>query len=279
MDRAMQKHAVVPPTARELEAYNSLLATSPARPLCDKFVLCVDTEDWQFTSQMCHLAVLNQSPEATSYRITRREVLHEDLVPEVYRERLRFFQSVFVEVEGSTVSQQERDRLHVRDQSEFTYGEIEFIGLIALMELVAPRPNSVFWDLGCGVGKCLVAMALLCPSLKSANGVELLPALCDLCKRTVQSLRPPSPMAKITVVEGDLLKVDWSGADLVYMASICFPDELMDAVVEKSKALKVGAVVLTLKNFPENDCFEVRHQVRVRMTWGKTAVFVLQKVK
>ena len=279
LDRVMPKHSVVPPTERELQAYEILIRDKPPMPESQKLVLCIETEDWKFTNQTCHLSILNMSADMVSYRISRREVLEEQLLPPEYVDRFRFFQSVYDAVAGSAVSQAERERLSIRDQSEFTYGEVDFIGMIPLLEMCAPQPGWTFWDLGCGAGKCLVSVALLYPKMKAITGVELLPALADLCKTTVEHLKPRMPIGKITVIQGDILKVDWSKASLVYMASICFPDELLEAVVTKAKAMKIGSFVLTLKNFPPNDCFEVRRKVRVRMTWGKSAVFLLEKVR
>lgn len=76
-----------------------------------------------------------------------------------------------------------------------------------------------------------------------------------------------------------MLEIDWSDADIVFTSSICFPNELIDGILEKSRLLKKGAKIITLKLLPPNDIFEVKHNLRVKMTWGKTGVYIIEKIK
>jgi hypothetical protein len=188
------------------------------------------------------------------------------------------FKSLFDAVEGSSVSQNERKRMQLSGKSEFTYGEIDFMHMIPVFELVSPQPNEVFWDLGCGAGKCMASMSLLYPELKSVNGVEFLPALHELCVSTLERLSESGVHAPTNAWLGDMLEVDWSDADIIFTSSICFPEELIEGILERAHRLKVGTRILTLKSFPPSDEFMLRHSLRVKMTWGKTGVYVLEKV-
>ena len=80
------------------------------------------------------------------------------------------------------------------------------------------------------------------------------------------------------VVQGDMTKVDWSDADVVYAASICFPEELIKALCEKGKMLKKGARIITLKNCGNSKNFKMLYNLRVKMTWGKNGLFILEKL-
>lgn len=75
-----------------------------------------------------------------------------------------------------------------------------------------------------------------------------------------------------------MLQVDWSDADVIFTSSICFPDTLIDGIFNKAKQLKKGARIITLKNLPSSEEFEVKYDLRVKMSWGKTGVYILEKV-
>lgn len=242
--------------------------------------LCVETDDWKYSTMKCYVGVKNLGTERITCRIRRREVREEDLLPDEQQAKSRYFHSLFSEVDGSSVSQSERKRLQVLCQSEFTYGEVEFEHLIALLDLCQPTPGSVFWDLGSGSGKCLVAAALLYPHFSSVNGVEYLPKLYELSTTVVSQLQStcPTPLPAIHIVHGDMLETDWSDADLIFTSSICFPMELIQGMLQLAKKLKKGTKFITLRSFPPNDVFEVRHSLKVKMTWGKTVLYILEKV-
>ena len=245
----------------------------------NRLVLCVDTEDWKYSAQTCYVAVRNLSGAPVSYVVERREVLEEDLLNERYLPQYRLFKAVYEDVEGSSVSQLERRRLDVSNKSEFTYGEVEFAHMIPLLELCNIKAGEVFWDLGCGAGKCLLTVALLYPELKSCSGIEFLPQLHELCQSTLSALPTTEKHAPIKVIHGDMLEVDWSNADIIFTSSICFPEELINGIFEKAQQLKVGTRIMTLKSFPVNDFFDVKYSVRVKMTWGKTGLYILEKVR
>jgi tRNA G46 methylase TrmB len=93
----------------------------------------------------------------------------------------------------------------------------------------------VFWDLGCGTGKGLGTVALNFPQLSSVNGVEFLEDLCASAQTAVETLigANVSAFPPINVHCGDMLVVDWwTSADIVYMASLLFPDQLIQSLTE-----------------------------------------------
>lgn len=59
---------------------------------------------------------------------------------------------------------------------EYSYGEIEFFSFIALLSLINPNENTVFYDLGSGTGKAVIACGMVFPVQKSI-GIELFPEL------------------------------------------------------------------------------------------------------
>jgi len=51
--------------------------------------------------------------------------------------------------------------LRLAHKNEFTYGEIDFINFIPILEKCNIQPGETYWDLGCGAGKSLIAVGLL----------------------------------------------------------------------------------------------------------------------
>lgn len=70
------------------------------------------------------------------------------------------FQNLYEDVDGYSISRKARVKM---DAFAYTYGEIEFLSFIALLSLVKPNENSVFYDLGSGTGKAVIAAAMVYP--------------------------------------------------------------------------------------------------------------------
>jgi len=211
---------------------------------------------------------------------------HELIAPEV-KTCYKIFKELFNSISGSELSNIERKKKNLVS-SEFTYGEIEYPYFVALLKMVAKGTGGVFWDLGCGTGKPLIAAALGSHSFSKICGVELLEGLCNAAKKVVEEYIQKAIYNNIdtkerleslfTVVQNDMLKVDWSDGDVIYAASICFPEELLKALCEKGKLLKKGARIITLKNWEEPKYYKVLHCLRVKMTWGKNRIYILERI-
>lgn len=81
----------------------------------------------------------------------------------------------------------------------------------------------------------------------------------------------------IEIIQGDLLEVDWSNADIVYASSICFPDEIVEGIVKRCELLKKGARVITLKNFPATPLasyLRLDYTLKLKMSWGRCSVHI-----
>lgn len=273
-DEILKRNFTRKPGLRELDKMVKIVERTQ-----EPLRFCIDTDDWKYSNQMCYVGIKNAGDEPMSFKITMREVLEENLLTGTIAEKLDIFKRVFDKVEGSSISQNERKRLKVSGKSEFTYGEIDFVHMAPVFGLCKPQAGDIFWDLGCGAGKCMGAIALLYPELKKVSGVEYLEKLYEACSSTMNHLKTfISPGPEIEVKHGSMLDVDWSDADILFSSSICFPNELIEGILEKCHSLKKGAKFITLKSFPENNIFEVKYSIRVKMTWGKTGVYVLEKI-
>jgi hypothetical protein len=39
-------------------------------------------------------------------------------------------------------------------------------------------------------------------------------------------------LVPVEIIHGDILKTDWSEADILYISSVCFPDDLYEAIAD-----------------------------------------------
>ena len=83
-----------------------------------------------------------------------------------------FFHSLYQNVDGYQISFQARQKLF-ENSSDLTYGEIPFVSWREIILRANPKNGGVFFDLGSGSGRVVVASHLLFNFRKSV-GVELL---------------------------------------------------------------------------------------------------------
>jgi precorrin-6B methylase 2 len=241
----------------------------------DNVKLCISTDDWTYGSSDCYITVKNLSPSPVAYSIQVSE-LDEEMALEASRvETYRTFKVLFETVDGASASYYERQRLNLLGDIQLTYGEVEFVYAVQLLDLVKPAASEVFVDLGCGTGKCVVTAALVYPQLAEARGIELLKPLYESCRDTLQSL--PAGAAATRVVEGDISEVEWTDADIVYTASVCFSQSLLDYIAHTADQLKQGSRVVSLKALNMSSKFNEQAAVSVKMTWGYSEAFVYVK--
>jgi len=111
------------------------------------------------------------------------------------------------------------------------------------------------------------------PFLKACKGVEFLKMLADCATQVAQELASKCeaagrPFSPIEVINGDMLEVDWFDADIIYFSSVCYPDYLIDGVMDRLVNLKAGARIISLKPLPGREYIKMFATMKVRMTWG-----------
>jgi len=113
-----------------------------------------------------------------------------------------------------------------------------------MLEAAHVKPDEVVYDLGSGDGRIVIAAARKYGA--RAVGVELRG---DLCKSTQARIQALGLSSRITLIHGNLLKVDLSPADVVTIYLLTSSNERLRPNLEKY--LKPGARVVS------ND-FEIR---------------------
>lgn len=187
------------------------------------------------------------------------------------------FERLFKDSDGFSVSMANRKKLDLQIK-ELTYGEIEFDSFCALLDQMNVDENDIFYDLGCGTGKPVIAAALV-KQCKKSVGIELLEDVYNLANEIKEKLEkllkadgytPPI----IEYVHGDIVEKDFSEADVVYIASTCFDQEFMAVLAKKCETLKSGTKIATLTKELISPELIKTQTLTLPMTWGNTTVFI-----
>lgn len=112
--------------------------------------------------------------------------------------------------------------------------------VVKMLEISGLKQGETLYDLGCGDGR-IVATAAKEFGAK-AVGVELSPAL---AKRAREAVESQGLQQQVKIIEGDMMGVDLSGADVVALYLLTEANEQLRPKFEKE--LKPGARVVSLE--------------------------------
>lgn len=141
--------------------------------------------------------------------------------------------------------------------SSETYGELMPSLVSEIIRHTGLRENSLFLDLGCGVGN-VVLQASLQTGCKSF-GIEIMSAPAGIARDQLEQLKIRTrmwgvKMGEVELEEGDMLKSEkvarlMSEADVVLVNNKVFKESLNESIRPKFLDLKEGAIVVSLKPF------------------------------
>jgi tRNA G46 methylase TrmB len=113
------------------------------------------------------------------YQIRRWKIHHQ------LQKHNNVIQHLYGNVDGFAISKSARNE---NDAFEYVYGEIEFIPFIALLSLVNPNKNTVFYDLGSGTGKAILSAAMVY-QMKKCCGIEIFKPLHETALKQLDKLK------------------------------------------------------------------------------------------
>ena len=150
--------------------------------------------------------------------------------------------------------------------------------------------EGIFYDLGSGTGKPIVAMSLM-HRFKKLTGIEIIENLIKLSKPIKENYNKTikDKFAKnkkiltfdkpniIEFVQGDFFKHNWSDATIIFANSTCFSIDMMNNIAEKANKecqSKTIIITFTKKLNKLNKDWEIRDGFRRLMTWGIATIYV-----
>lgn len=166
------------------------------------------------------------------------------------------------------------------DAIEYTYGEIDFIPFIALLSLTKPDEQTIFYDLGSGTGKAVLACAMVFNVQKSC-GIEIFPQLHHAALMQQQRLLelPDYKMkaAHIDFINMDFLQTGISDATLIFINTTALFGETWLALNNYLKHVKIYTTIITTSKKLLSDDFVVKRITTVQMSWGLVDAYIQER--
>lgn len=193
--------------------------------------------------------------------------------------------SSFPAYHGKQVSRRARETDGLTGSS-LVYGEIEFSSFFATMEKVDKfgGEKKVFYDLGSGAGKPVIAAALSSNFVKCV-GLEYLQLLVDASREAALVYEEKKPDTIRTKIEfhccdiTDLAAYDWTkDASVVFANSTCFDETLMLKIAKVAALLPSGTIFVTLTRKLPSDQFELCDSKLYQMSWGGATVIIQRRI-
>ena len=168
--------------------------------------------------------------------------------------------------------------LHLIQDKEFVYGEIDFLSFYTLLERTCPSTQDVFYDLGSGSGKGVFS-ALLFFNVKKSIGIELLPPLYKQSNTRLEKATQRfqqhdveqeylPQMERIQFINDSFLHYDFGDADIIYVAATCLSDPTWNELISKMAGLKPGSRIIVTTRMIHHEQFETVYQGIELMSWG-----------
>lgn len=168
--------------------------------------------------------------------------------------------------------------LHLIQDKEFIYGEIDFLSFYTILEQVSPSTQDVFYDLGSGSGKAVLS-AILFFNVKKSIGIELLPPLYEQSKTQLEKANQRfqqhevekeylHQVERIEFINDNFLHYDFGDADIIYVAATCLTDATWNGIISKIARLKPGSRIIVTTRMINHAQFESIYQGVELMSWG-----------
>jgi hypothetical protein len=78
---------------------------------------------------------------------------------------------------------------------------------------------------------------------------------------------------------GDLTRVDWTDAAVVFVTATCFTEALLAALTRKAVKLKSGSVIVSMGRKLESPLLEYCGSRTMTMAWGKGTMHVYRRAR
>ncbi len=173
-----------------------------------------------------------------------------------------------------------------------TYGEVTEQGIHTLSEKFRaiaplegiPAARRNFYDLGSGIGRLVVGMAILNPSLRS-HGIEIVPDRVRQAREAYQRIRSKAVATRVEFQQGSFLEsaVNYTNAVWVFISNLCLDEQTQRDLLDRlERQLQPGAAIICSKELPlgSNSPFErVGDRFKVPMTWSADSMCSAYRVK
>ncbi len=193
----------------------------------------------------------------------------------------KFLHEVYQGVNAKHISEKERKKLNIKDDA-FIYGEVTFIAFYNILSKVDPKPHEIFYDLGTGSGKPVLAAASFY-NISKAYGIELLEGLFNKANVIKEKAHDIAKLKSINLstiefIKDNFLSLDISNGDIIFINATCLSYPTWEKLMEKLLKLKAGSRVIVTTKKIQNSEFKLLSQSFEIMSWGLNSVNIYEKI-
>ncbi len=190
--------------------------------------------------------------------------------------------TLYKDVNPFKLSVEAREHYKHLTSEDLVYGEINIPTILALLRLISPKNNQVFYDLGSGSGKVMIATKLCYPNL-TVKGIEVVTELQEMAKSRWHSLLKKHPKklshSQIDFICANLLDSNFEEADIVFINATSFTAQTWQLLILKLDKLKIGSKILvTSKKLPQTS-YQPLYIGSELMSWGFTTTSLYEKIR
>ncbi|MEM7402486.1 MAG: hypothetical protein AAF310_00485 [Myxococcota bacterium] len=153
----------------------------------------------------------------------------------------------YVHVSSALGSRQELQEIK-RAGGATSYGEVTFEGVTTMLQQLKLDKGSVFYDLGCGVGR-LATQVYMMSDARKVVGIEVSETRYWQCLEVRDRLKAGGKIVADRQLEfrhEDIAKSDYGDATALYISSLFFTKKLVDRVVGKAVRMPRQVKLVTL---------------------------------
>jgi len=135
-----------------------------------------------------------------------------------------------------------------------TYGELLYFGVEKILKNLKINKNTIFLDLGCGLGKTALQIFMK-TDIGKVIGIEAAKPLTDEALIVIESVKSEFPLfwennRTLELKCDNFLQASWQNATIIYTCSTCFTQELLVAIGDKINQERQVEQVFSLRPLP-----------------------------
>ena len=192
----------------------------------------------------------------------------------------QLIETVYEGISGFSLSNEDSVKMRTVGPAS-VYGEILYDSLEVLLDTLRVGSTDVFYDLGSGVGKAVMQVALNTDA-KKVVGLELSANRMDRAfeaKERLIALGYTKAAEKLELKEQDFLEASIDDATIIFLCSTCFPDDMMEKLTEKITGLDKPVKIITLRRINDPQV-QLIHEYKLPMSWSEgSPVYIYKTVK
>ncbi len=182
---------------------------------------------------------------------------------------------LYKDISGYDIPRDEEKAIRERRGSP-TYGEINVGSVQKLIDHLQLGTNDVVYDLGSGVGKMVLQVAMT-TSVRKCVGIEMAPSRHQGARAALTRARELGLLRarECEFFRGDFMEADLADATVIYTCSTTFSDRLMRRLTLKLSTLSPGLRFITTRHPIVRHGFEEDAELRLDMSWHRRSpVFI-----